>query len=86
MTLSDPRPALGEHSSLVDYLCGVVALARLIDELAHDTSSEHGGVADDFVHLLLGVASLGAAIDGLADAPPNRQRRHVETAPQRWLR
>jgi hypothetical protein len=85
MSLSDPRPALAEHSSLVDYLCGVAALARLVDDLAGDASPESRGTADDFVYLLLGVSSLGAAIGRLADVPAGPQRR-VAPAPQRWLR
>jgi len=85
MSLSDPRPAPAEHSSLVDYLTGVVALARIVDQLALDGSQEKPVPADDFVHLLLGVASLGAAIDGLVERPAGPQHRPA-TTPQRWLR
>jgi len=85
MSLSDPRPAPAEHSSLVDYLSGVVALARIVDELALDSSHETHSTADDFVYLLLGVASMGAAIEGLVDRPAGSQHRPA-TTPQRWLR
>jgi hypothetical protein len=84
-TLSDPRPALAERSSLIDYLMGVAALAQLIDELALDSQRGCAAPAGDFVHLLLGVASLGTSIEQLvALAPTACDPSPAE--PSRWLR
>ena len=85
MTLSDPRPALAERSSLISDLMGVAALAQLIDVLALDSNRGSASPAGDFVHLLLGVASLGKSIeqlvvlDPVADDPSPAE-------PTRWLR
>ncbi|WKG06106.1 hypothetical protein [Mycolicibacterium sp. HK-90] len=89
MSLSDPRPALAEQSSFTDYLVGLAGVSRAVHALAHDAApSVNPGPADDFVHALLGLASLGSAVERLAEtvegqyypqAPPDR-------APMRWLR
>ncbi|MDT5180668.1 MAG: hypothetical protein QOJ95_4866 [Mycobacterium sp.] len=85
MTLSDPRQALAERSSLIDYLMGVAALAQLVDVMALDATRESAPSADDFVHLLLGVASLGKSIEQLvprtAVVPAS-----LPAEPGRWLR
>ena len=85
MTLSDPRPALADRSSLIGYLMGVAALAQLIDVLALDSNRDPAPPADDFVHLLLGVASLGKSIEQLvALVPVACDPSPAE--PSRWLR
>lgn len=86
MTLLDPRPALAEHSSLIGYLMGVAAVAQAIDELALDPDRRTSGAADDFVHLLVGVASLGGAIEDLAGSVAVAAAHPSPHTPQRWLR
>jgi hypothetical protein len=86
MTLLDPRPALAEHSSLIGYLMGVAALAQAIGELALDPNRRTGGAADDFVYLLVGVASLGGAIEDLADPVAVAAAHPPPHTPRRWLR
>lgn len=85
MTLTDPRPALAEQSSLISYLMGIAAMAGMIDMLATDAARVSARPADDFVHVLLGVASLGKSIEHLVgplavacDPEPPKSRR--------WLR
>ena len=85
MTLSDPRPALAERSSLIGYLMGLAALAQLIDVLALDNRREPAPPAGEFVHLLLGVASLGKSIEQLVSVDPVAgEPSPIE--PRRWLR
>jgi hypothetical protein len=93
MTLTDPREALAEQSSFIDYLVGIAGLARMVHTLAADVGPRSGPpvVSDDFVHLLLGVASLGESIEKLAE--PALMQRHsqsehdsADSAPSRWLR
>ena len=85
MTLSDPVPALAERSSLIGYLLGAVALGQLVEALAEDRRRTAAGPPDDFVHLLLGVASLGRAVERLAtvDGPAGPVG---SPEPGRWLR
>ena len=93
MTLTDPREALADQSSFVSYLVGLAGLARVVHALAADGDRRDGPPreADDFVHVLLGVASLGDAIERLAESAPAQQHQRV-TAPSpdstttRWLR
>ncbi len=85
MTLSDPRPALAEHSSLIGYLMGVVAAAKAVEALASDSRPQSLGAADDFVHMLVGVASLGRSIENLACTSPVVRRPPPEDS-TRWLR
>lgn len=88
MTLSDPRPALDERSSLIGYLMGVAALARLIDVLALDNGRESAPPAGEFVHLLLGVASVGKSIEQLVSVDPmvDEPSQPSPVEPRRWLR
>ncbi|TDL05887.1 hypothetical protein EUA04_20425 [Mycolicibacterium obuense] len=66
MTLSDPRPALGDDSSFIGYLVGIVSLADSVRSLANSAEPcDTHPPADDFVHLLVGVCALGAAIEDL---------------------
>ncbi|TRW84748.1 hypothetical protein FK535_09650 [Mycolicibacterium sp. 018/SC-01/001] len=66
MTLSDPRPALGQDSSFIGYLVGIVSMAGSVRSLAaYREPVDTHRPADDFVHLLLGVCALGAAIEDL---------------------
>ena len=93
MTLTDPRDALAEQSNFIGYLMGLSSLARVVQALATDGERLAGPTrdADDFVYLLLGLASLGDAVERLAEsAPPARQQ--VASGPEtaspntRWLR
>lgn len=85
MKLSDPRPALAERSPLIGYLVGLAALAQMIDVLALDSHRGSALPADDFVHLLLGVASLGKSIEHLVAHVPVADEPSP-TEPRRWLR
>jgi hypothetical protein len=88
VTLTDPRGALADQSNFIGCLVGLAGAARLVRALADDPlRRETTGAADDFVHVLLGLASLGRAIEHLA-APVATP---TETAPAfatqvRWLR
>lgn len=93
MTLTDPREALADQSSFIGYLVGVAGLARAVRALAAegDHLEARAREADDFVHVLLGLASLGAAIECLAESSPAQQDpRDAVTSPTstatRWLR
>jgi hypothetical protein len=91
--LNDPRPALAEQSSFIGYLLGLAGLARAVRALAADDHSraDTPREADDFGYLLLGVASVGDAIDRLAEsAPAEPSDTPKEATPAststRWLR
>lgn len=90
MTLRDPHAALAEQSSFVGYLIGVAGAARCVRELARVdlVDSPPGAPVDDFVHLLLGIASLGDAISRLAETAPSEQDWCASEIPDpgRWLR
>ena len=68
MTLTEPRAALAENASLIDYLMGLAGLGRLVRALG--TGGGAPREADDFVHVLLGLAALGTRVERLA--PPAR--------------
>jgi hypothetical protein len=93
MTLTDPREALADQSSFIDYLVGLAGLARMVHTLAADgeAHSEPARDSADFVHVLLGIASLGSSIERLAE-PALLQRNSMEEpaasafAGTRWLR
>ncbi|MBB2772238.1 MULTISPECIES: hypothetical protein [Mycolicibacterium] len=73
MTLTDPREALADQSSFIGYLLGLTGVAHLVRALADDPRHHETGVpADDFVHLLLGFASIGRTIEhlGAPSVPP----------------
>lgn len=91
--LTDPRPALAEQSNFVGYLVGLASLARAVHALAGDAQrrADPPPHADDFAHLLLGVASVGDAINRLAEfepAPPSEttEAPAIRPANTRWLR
>ncbi|HWR49363.1 MAG TPA: hypothetical protein VN327_17395 [Pseudonocardiaceae bacterium] len=91
--LTDPRPALAEQSNFVSYLVGLAGLARAVHALATDghPRPDPPRDADDFIHLLLGVASAGEAIEHLAEsAQAQPAGTIVAAAPSstntRWLR
>ncbi|ATA29792.1 hypothetical protein MLM_3962 [Mycobacterium lepraemurium] len=69
MTLTDPRDALADRSDFIGYLVGLAALADVVHTLAGDGAHAAADprAPDDSVHLLLGVASVGAGIAWLAD-------------------
>lgn len=92
MTLTDPREALAEQSNFIGYLLGLAGLAEVVRTLATDTTITTGPTpdADDFVHLLLGIAGVGAMIDRVA-YPSDTQRNSNPSGPPsapfgRWLR
>ena len=93
MTLTDPRVALADQSDFIGYLVGLAGLARMVHTLAADDDSGGGGPrdSDDFVHVLLGLASIGATIDRFADSAMAQQNPTAEASPPaapttRWLR
>jgi hypothetical protein len=93
VTLTDPREALADQSSFIDYLVGLAGLARVVHTLAADGDRRSGPPRDpdNFVHVLLGLASLGAAIEGIANSA-TAQESSTAGAPapgstsRRWLR
>jgi hypothetical protein len=93
MTLTDPREALADQSEFVSYLVGLAGLSQLVHTLAADGDRRAGRPRDpdDFVHVLLGLASIGAAIERLANWAPPQQNPIAEARPPatpttRWLR
>ncbi|MGW4095900.1 MULTISPECIES: hypothetical protein [unclassified Mycobacterium] len=88
MSLSDPRAALAEQSSFIEYLVGLAAVSRAIHALAGDgTTPVPPRPADDFVHALLGLASLGTAIERLAESATGQTAAAPPPdSPRRWLR
>jgi len=92
MTLTDPRNALADQSDFIGYLVGLAGLAQVISTLAGDGDGrgEDPRDPDDFVHVLLGLASIGATIEGFANSVMAQQNPTAKT-PQtasatRWLR
>jgi hypothetical protein len=90
MTLTDPREALADQSNFIGYLIGLAGVARVVHSLAADNDGPGGGSgdSDDFVHVLLGLASLGAAIERLANRTSAQQNPTAEapSSARRWLR
>jgi len=90
MTLIDPREALADQSSFIGYLLGLAGVARMVHTLADDgRRAKAARDPDEFVHALLGLARLGAAIDrlvnsGMAQQNPTTQSAATQTT--RWLR
>jgi hypothetical protein len=91
--LNDPRPALAEQSSFIGYLLGLAGLASAVRVLAAGGHSRAGipSDADDFGYVLLGIASVGGAINRLAESARGEQREPPDAAPppsanRRWLR
>ncbi len=68
MTLTDPREALADNSDFIGYLVGLAALADMVRALASDTDHRVEPVrdCDDFRYALLGLASIGAAVERMA--------------------
>jgi uncharacterized membrane protein HdeD (DUF308 family) len=88
MTLTDPREALADQSSFIGYLVGLAGVVRVVHTLADgDRRSGTRRDTDDFVHVLLGLASVGAAIERLAN-PAATQTNPAPAAASttRWLR
>jgi hypothetical protein len=93
MTLMDPREALAEQSTFIGYLMGLSSLGQVVRALVagDDHKTDRPGDADDFVHLLLGFASLGASIERLAqtsrsESPCEADDTAIDLAYTRWLR
>jgi uncharacterized membrane protein YuzA (DUF378 family) len=88
MSLTDPRPALAEASTFIDYLVGLAGLGQLVHALAAETGST-ATAADDFVYLLLGLAGLADRVEQLAASPTATPTPSGVTAypdSGRWLR
>jgi hypothetical protein len=97
MTLTDPREALADQSDFIGYLVGLAGLARVVHTLAADSQFSEAGRSDpardsdDFVHVLLGVASIGATIERFANSAmaqqnPTAQAPTPAAPTRRWLR
>lgn len=91
MTLTDPRAALADQSNFIGYLVGIAGLAKVVHSLAADGDRHAEGAADDFVHLLVGLASLGDGIERLAKSAAVQPDTAGEARPSasetvRWLR
>ncbi|OBG31070.1 hypothetical protein [Mycobacterium sp. E3198] len=93
MTLTDPREALADKSDFIGYLVGLAGLSQVVHTLAADGDRRAGGPhdPDDFVHVLLGFASMGAAIERLANLAVTQQNQTSGSPPcaaptTRWLR
>lgn len=93
MTLTDPRDALADQSDFIGYLVGLAGLARVVHTLAADGGrrSDPPGGSDDFVHALLGLASIGAAIERFANSAMEQRNPIANVASPaapttRWLR
>jgi len=91
--LNDPREALADQSSFVSYLVGLAGLARVVHALANEGNRRAGGAreANEIVYLLMGLSSLGEAIERLAESAPTQGPRAAETLSSpstntRWLR
>lgn len=72
--LTDPYDDLAAQNDFVDGLVGLVTLGRIVRALAVADRSVPAATpeADDFVNLLLGIASLGIAVERLGGptSPP----------------
>jgi hypothetical protein len=91
MTLTDPRAALADQSTFIDYLVGLAGLARMVHELAADgdRSSDPSLEPDDFVYALLGLASVGAGVERLANRTAVQKHpipKQSALSTMRWLR
>lgn len=89
MTLTDPREALADQSDFIGYLVGLAGVARMVRTLAEDDRrSDTCRGADDFVHALLGLASLGAAVERIANTATTQQDPAAPAVmpTTRWLR
>lgn len=89
MTLTDPRDALADQSDFIGYLVGLAGLADVVHTLAGDgaRAAADPRAPDDFVHLLLGVASVGAGIARLTDCAVAQSFPVAGVASTaRWLR
>lgn len=91
MTLTDPRQALADQSTFIDYLLALAGLAQAVRSLGDQRGdrAQPDCAPDDFVHLLLGIASLGATIERLgATATPPTPALDGSASPiaARWLR
>ncbi len=89
MTLTDPRESLAKQSNFIGYLMGLTSIASVVHALAAKDirPSDPPQEADDFIHLLLGLASVGEAVERLAVAPPPPPTSTASTTEHmRWLR
>lgn len=88
MTLTDPTAALADDCSFIGYLVGLASIGRVVHTLAGAPEAVTPRAADDLVHLLLGLASLGAGIESLGQRTGAAARDTARTAADttRWLR
>jgi hypothetical protein len=82
MTLTDPREALADRSDFIGYLIGLAALADMVRALVADGRSDARTACDcdDFVYVLLGLASTGAAVERMANCITTSQAPTVQGA------
>jgi hypothetical protein len=84
--LTDPQDALAEQNTVAAALTGIVGMARTVRALAAAGPTDPTPhEADDLVHLLLAVASLGEATARLT-APVPPAPAPDPRAPGEWLR
>jgi hypothetical protein len=91
--LTNPTPALAEQSCFIGYLLGLASLANAVHALAADghPRADTPRQADDFSYLLLGVASVGDAINRLAESARGEpcevpDAGSLPSTNNRWLR
>jgi hypothetical protein len=90
MNLTDPRASLAEQSSFISYLVGLVGIGRVVRTLAADGNAAKVAAepaTGDFVHMLLGLASVASAIERLVESEPRQANSPpAPGAPTKWLR
>ncbi len=93
MTLIDPREALAEQSNFIGYLMGLASLGQVVRALVayDDCQANKPCDVDDFVHLLLGIAGLGASVERLAETSQveslcEADQSATDSVYTRWLR
>ena len=88
MTLTDPKAALADASTFIDYLLGLRGLGQTVRRLADDPRRTDSGGDRDFVYALLGIAGIAEAIEDLATPatgqPPSEDAH--EWPDRGWLR
>jgi hypothetical protein len=90
VTLTDPREALANQSNFIGYLMGLASLGQVVHTLAGEgiSRTDTSGDVDDFVHVLLGIASLAESVERLVETSSTVQLQPAASpaASVRWLR
>jgi hypothetical protein len=86
--LSDPRDAMAEQNGVVQALVGLAGIARMVRALAASPATGCAGrEVDDAIHLLMGLVSLGDAVERLGATSPGGEAEPPDReGPRRWLR